>query len=161
LPLVFALTALACGGPQAVESVTLTPETPALEAVLREADRRWEAAGVAPERIVIGPGGAPVRLVPERAPTAETRTRGRGGVYVGIRWMELHNLDVSMAMHEMGHAIGIGAASVVGHPIDDAECLPDAPSRPLMCPVGGTLITEIDLTLACEVAECVHFAPEA
>jgi hypothetical protein len=139
LPLVFALTALACGGPQAVESVTLTPETPALEAVLREADRRWEAAGVAPERIVIGPGG----------------------VYVGIRWMELHNLDVSMAMHEMGHAIGIGAASVVGHPIDDAECLPDAPSRPLMCPVGGTLITEIDLTLACEVAECVHFAPEA
>lgn len=154
---------LTLGCDEAPLSIVLTPQTSELDELLREADRRWEAAGVAPYRIVIGPGGAPVRFVPERAPIAETRTAGRAGKFTAVRWMELYDFNnMAVAMHEMGHALGIGAASVVAHPLDKEECEPDAANRPLMCPVvGGTLITTRDLELACDAGACTHFAPEA
>lgn len=162
-----ALAPLAACLPESVETVTLTPTSPEIEAVLREADARWEAAGVGADRIQIGPGGAPVRLVPERcgsvlpgACVAETRTIGKGTAFAGVRWMELYNLDVGAAAHEMGHAMGIK-----WHPEDiDAQtaaaCAVDAPNRPLMCAHMGASIGEWDVTEACVAGPCEGFSPE-
>lgn len=160
LALVTVALAAACSGPEGVSSVVLTPETPEVEAVLRAADQRWEAAGVAPERIQIGPGGAPVRLVPERAPAAETRTIGRGSEYVGVRWMELYSLDEAVALHELGHVLGINAIGFVRHPFEGSECDVDPSDRPLMCAHVGNRISDQDLELACSAGDCTQFAPE-
>jgi len=148
-------------------SVVLTPETPELDALLREADARWEAAGVAAERIVIGPGGAPVRLVPERAPAAETLTRGRGKEFAGVRWMELYNLDIAVAMHELGHALGIKyhhdelvTAADVENGAEPPPC-GEVSTRATMCSHVGNLIRTEDLELACDAGACMHFTPEA
>lgn len=166
-----ALLALAAVGCKS-ESVTivLSPTTPELEQVLRAADARWEAAGVDPDRIQIAPGGAPVRLVPERcgsilpgACVAETRTTFAGEGLAGVRWMELYSLDVGVATHEMGHALGIQF-----HPDQDLEtypdgaavCAPGAAHRPLMCSHVGVTIAASDLDEACAAGACEHFTPE-
>lgn len=157
------LTALAACAPESVEVVVLTPETPELAALLHAADQRWEAAGVAPERIQIGPGGAPVRLVPERAPVAVTRTRGQGSAYRGVRWMELYSLDVDVATHEVGHALGIDAVGFVRHSLDERDGCTAATMRPIMCShsaPGVDVITSADLELACAAGDCAHFSPE-
>jgi len=152
-----ALALTACM-PESVQVVVLTPETPELEQLLRAADARWEAAGIDADRIQIGPGGAPVRLVPERAPVAETRTVGRGHVFAGVRWVELYSLDLDVATHELGHALHIGMPELDIVHIDDAECQGD--DRPLMCAHVGHRITADDLELACSVGACSHFTPE-
>jgi hypothetical protein len=153
--------------PESVETVVLTPTSPEIEQVLLAADARWEAAGVDPDRIQIGQGGAPVRLVPERCSgtvcTAETRTHKQGTAFRGVRWMELYSLDVGLAAHEIGHALGIDS-----HPDQDPEvhpegveaCAPDAEGRPLMCSHVGAKLTESDLGDACAVGECPRFTPE-
>jgi hypothetical protein len=159
------LLALAACAPEGPVSVVLTPETPELAAVLVEADRRWEAAGVAPERIVLGLHGAPVRVMDlgsmdEGVVTGTTvafRSERRFG---GVRRMGLASLDIANAVHELGHALGIGVGFVT-HPFEsDPACASDAPSRPIMCEVGGDTITELDLTEACSIGACVGFAPE-
>ncbi len=155
---------IACG--QESLSVVLTAESPEVETVLREADARWEAAGVDPDRIIIGPGGAPVTVtyIGETGDgniiLGETNTVGRGGEYTRTKWMKLSSLDLAGAMHEMGHALGIGAASVVSHPIDGSDCEGGFDVRPLMCPHIGNHITEKDLTAACEAGPCKDFIPE-
>jgi hypothetical protein len=164
------LSALAVGCvPDGAVSVTLTPTTPELAAVLVEADRRWEAAGVAPDRIVLGLHGAPVRVaalgsVDEGEVTGKTVGYRSEGEFGGVRRMDLASLDLANVMHELGHALGIGVGFVT-HPFDHGtetvpECDLDAPSRPVMCEVGGDTITELDLTEACSVGACVGFAPE-
>lgn len=159
--LALALLALACA-PESAQSVTLAPDGPRaseIEDVLRAADARWEAAGVAPNRIVIAPGGAPVRLVPDRAPVAETRTRGRGGDFMGVRWVELYDLDIDVATHELGHALGIDAVGFVRHSLDaSGEC--EGEQRPAMCAHVGHAITTADLELACAAGPCDGFTPE-
>jgi len=159
--LLLALCLSACL-PESVEVVVLTPESPEIEFLLRAADERWEKAGVAPERIQIGPGGARVRYVPERAGISETRVTWSAGVFRGVKWMELDVLNVDVATHELGHALGIGRG-LVSHPIEHEQpeaCEPDATNRPLMCSRGGVGITERDLTLACDIGDCTHFTPE-
>lgn len=168
--------ALSACAPEPIETVVLSPESPEVAEALRLADARWEAAGIAADRIVIEPGGSPVRLVerehlhdvPAEA-TDVTRSIGRGGTYVGVRYMELTSLDLDRVTHEMGHAIGINVvaldvASHVDGPETDEEqaklCAADAPNRPLMCRAAGTVITTVDLGLACSVTDCVHFKPE-
>jgi hypothetical protein len=165
-----ALTLLACG-PEAVETVVLSPDTVELEAVLREADARWEAAGVAADRIVIGPGGAPVRVVPQEelrvsskskdVAVAVTRVTGAAGTYVGVRWMELSSLDLNAATHEMGHALGVNVVVLDMPHLDGPECDADAAHRPLMCEAVGDVITAQDLDMACSSTDCTHFTPEA
>lgn len=160
-----ALAAFALAGcvPESVDVVTLTPSTPEVEQALRAADARWEAAGVAPERIQIGPGGAPVRLVPERGITSQTNTVGHGRAFSGVTSMELNGLDPAMVMHEIGHALGIKY-----HPDADPEaepegveaCAPGAAHRPLMCSHIGQAIGAEDLAEACAAGECSHFTPE-
>lgn len=155
--------------PESVETVVLTPTSPEIEAVLLAADARWEAAGVAPERIQVREGGSPVRLVPERCNPetgrciAETRTVGRGTAFGGVRWMELYNLDVGIATHEMGHALGI-KYHPDGDPVAEPEgveaCAPDAPGRPLMCSHVGAAIVSWDVSEACAAGACEHFTPE-
>lgn len=162
---VLALAAAACA-PEAATSVTLAPTSAELADVLRAADARWEAAGVHPDRIQIGPvgssEGAPVRLVPERAPVAETRTYKRGSEYAGVRWVELYSLDVDVATHELGHVLGIEWATEMSRHLDGAEC--DSThahtDRAMMCTHVGGAITAADLALACDVGECVTFSPE-
>lgn len=144
--------------PESVQVVTLTPETPELEQLMRAADARWEAAGVDPDRIQIGPGGAPVRLVPGRAPVAETRTVGRGHVFAGVRWMELYSLDLDVATHEIGHALHIGMPELDIVHIEGAEC--EGADRAMMCAHVGNAIGAHDLELACTVGACTHFSPE-
>lgn len=151
--------ALACGT-ERVETVTLTPTTPAIADVLRAADARWEAAGVDPDRIRIGEGGAPVRLVPDRAPIAETRIVKRGRAFAGVRWVELFDLDVDIATHELGHALGIEWATDHSRHLDEGDCTAPHAERPLMCAVGGGTITAADLALACDVGACAGFEPE-
>lgn len=154
--------------PESVKSVTLTPESPEMEAVLRAADARWEAAGVDPDRIKIGPGGAPVRLVTERCGgisedlcIAETRTHMQGTAFRGVRWMELYSLDVDLATHEMGHALGIEFHLDDETHDGDPACNPDLPVRPTMCSHVGNVIASADLDRACSSGECEHFTPEA
>jgi hypothetical protein len=156
--------------PESVEVVVLTPESPEVEAVLRAADARWEAAGVAPDRIQIAAGGAPVRLVPERCGSviigkcvAETRRVMRGRAYAGVRFMELYSLDVDVAAHEMGHALGIHFhidQDAELHPDGIADCAPDAAHRPLMCSSNGPSIAAVDLGEACAAGACEGFTPE-
>ena len=165
-----ALVLLAGCLPESVEAVVLTPTTPEVEQVLRAADARWEAAGVAPDRIQIAPGGAPVRLVPERCESilpgscvAETRTMGRGHAFAGVRWMELYNLDVDIATHEMGHALGIKFhpdQDTQNYPDGVADCGADVTSRPLMCSHVGAVISASDLDEACAAGPCERFTPE-
>jgi hypothetical protein len=77
--------------------------------------------------------------------------------------MELYNLDVGVATHEMGHALGIDF-----HPDQDPEehpegveaCAPDAPSRPLMCSHVGPKLLDSDVSDACAVGACGGFTPE-
>ena len=165
-PLVLAATGLAGCLPESVDVVVLSPTTPEIEAALRAADARWEAAGVAPSRIQIGPGGAPVRLVPERlalaggAGVSETRTTKRGSAFAGVRWIELASLEPGIVLHELGHALDIEF-----HPdAEDAEgveaCAQDVAHRPLMCAHAGSAIGEGDLAAACAAGDCSHFTPE-
>lgn len=156
-----ALLALAVGClPEPVETVVLTPTSPEIEAALLAADARWEAAGVDVDRIQIGEGGAPVRLVPERGLASETRTTRKGTAFAGVRWVELNSLDPAMVAHELGHALGIEF-----HPDDPgepgvADCAPGAPHRPLMCAHIGAELGEQDLSLACDAGPCSGFSPE-
>jgi hypothetical protein len=163
--------ALAAGClPESVDVVVLTPTTPEVEQVLLAADARWEAAGVAPDRIQIAPGGAPVRLVPERCGSilpgkcvAETRRVMRGHAFRGVRWMELYDLDVDVAAHEMGHALGIKFhidADVESYPDGVADCGSDGAHRPLMCSSAGPAIVASDLDAACSAGACERFTPE-
>lgn len=159
LPLIALFGAVGCL-PDPVETVVLTPTSPEVDQALRAADARWEAAGVAPDRIQIGPGGAPVRLVPERGTTSETKTTKRGSAFAGVRWMELNSLEPAMVLHELGHALDIE-----WHPDqlgqDGVEaCAPDAPNRPLMCSHIGKAIGVEDLSAACAAGDCTHFNPE-
>ena len=106
IALFLALAALGCAA-EAPVSVTLTPESEAVGEALRAADARWEAAGVAADRIVVaavGSEGTPVRLVPARAGSSETRVSYRGGDFAGVKWIELDSLNLNMVTHEMGHA---------------------------------------------------------
>jgi hypothetical protein len=156
------LAALALAGclPESVDVVVLTPDSPEIEQALRAADARWEAAGVAPSRIQIGPGGAPVRLVPERGITSETRTTKRGSAYAGVRWIELNSLDSKMVLHELGHVLDIEFHPDQESPEGVEACAPGAPNRPLMCSHIGEAITEGDLAAACAAGDCSHFNPE-
>lgn len=162
-----ALLALAAGClPEPIEVVVLTPTSPEIEQVLLAADARWEAAGVAPDRIQIGPGGAPVRLVPERCDSvlpgkcvAQTKTTYRGTALSAVRWIELYSLDVAVATHEMGHALGI-QFHPDQYPDGGEVCAPDAPNRPLMCSHVGTVIAQYELGEACAAGGCGHFTPE-
>jgi hypothetical protein len=168
VPALLCLAALASGCSAPDVSVVLTPTTPELATVLVEADRRWEAAGVAPDRIVLGLHGAPVRVAEELGhvhdgasevlgKTVGYRSERRFG---GVRRMDLASLDLANVVHELGHALGIGVG-FVSHPFDsDPACALDAPSRPVMCEVGGDTITELDLTEACDIGACVAFNPE-
>lgn len=160
---VIALTLSACA-PEAVR-VTLTPATAEIEAVLLEADARWEKAGVAADRITIGEGGAPVTVKDlgwaEEGPVlGVTVGRKRGREFIGVRRMELAALDLPEVIHEMGHALGIAVGRV--HPFEETgECDPEITERPNMCAIdAGALITEKDLTEACAVGACTHFTPE-
>jgi len=165
--LAVALLALSACLPESVESVTLSPTTVELEALLVAADARWEAAGVEADRIVIAPvgssDGAPVRLVPERAGTGQTVQMGEGRAFVGVRWMELDRLDLDLATHELGHALGIGGP---GHYIqhldaDEPEaCALPAAERPVMCAHVGAVLDAATLGLACDTGTCTHFTPE-
>lgn len=160
------LVAVGCM-PESVETVVLTPTTPELARVLRAADARWEAAGVDPDRIQIAEDGAPVRLVPERCVDgiclAQTGIHMQAEAFRGVRWMELYSLDVDVAAHEMGHALGI-QFHVDGDPAHDPEgaaaCAPDADGRPLMCSHGGQKLTELDVGEACAVGACSGFTAE-
>lgn len=152
------LAAVACL-PESVHSVTLTPTSPEVETVLLAADARWEAAGVAADRIVIGPGGSPVSYVPERAPVSETRVIGRGSAYAGVRWIELADLTIDTAVHEMGHALGINVVALDGEDhVRGGGC--EGNTRAVMCAHVGNAITVDDLDLACSVGACSHFTPE-
>lgn len=163
---VLALVALALSACASEEtSVVLTPTTPEIAAVLAEADARWEAAGVAPERIVLGLHGAPVRVVDlgsvEAGPVMGKTVAGWHDDHVRVRRMDLAVLTLPEVMHEMGHALGVGVG-FNHHPLDRAgECDTGTEARPVMCAVGaGALITELDLTEACSVGACVGFSPE-
>ncbi len=158
----FALAALVLAGclPESVESVVLTPDSPEIEQALRAADARWEAAGVDPDRIQIGPGGAPVHLVPERGITSQTNTTGHGRAFSGVTSMELNGLDLPMVTHEMGHALGIKFHPDALDAQGVEECLPGAEGRPLMCSHVGHEITAGDLTEACAAGPCSGFSPE-
>jgi hypothetical protein len=158
-----ALLALSACLPDPVTSVVLTPETPELEALLLDADGRWEAAGVDPDRIRIAPGGAPVRLVPERAPMSETSVIGRGSAFAGVRWVELDRLDLDVATHELGHVLGIGGPGQYVRHLDEREpeaCALPPEARPLMCSHAGALLDASSLELACDAGDCARFAPE-
>ena len=162
--LALALAAAACA-PEAATTITLAPTSAALYDTLRAADARWEAAGVHPDRVVIaevGGEGALVRLVPERAPVAETRVIKHASAYTGVRWVELYSLDVDVATHELGHVLGIEWASETSKHLDGAECDPSLPhaERALMCAHVGGAIDALSLALACTVGECVGFSPE-
>lgn len=157
-----ALAALGLVGclPENVETVVLTPTSPEIEQALRAADARWEAAGVDPDRIQIGPGGAPVTLVPERGIASETRVTYAAEAFRGVKWIELNSIDPNMVTHEMGHALGIQF-----HPDDPGElgaeeCAQGAEGRPLMCSHVGARIGAEDLGEACAAGACPHFTPE-
>lgn len=164
--LIVLLTLAACASEGPV-SVVLTPTTPELAAVLAEADARWEAAGVDPDRIVLGSHGAPVRIVEDLGhvhvgATVLGKTVGYRSdrKFGGVRRMDLASLDIDNVVHELGHALGIGVG-FTPHPFDrDGACDPNAPNRPIMCAAGGTAITELDLAEACSIGECNHFTPE-
>lgn len=168
---IFSCAVLAACAPTPVESVTLTPTGEHAEAIagaLREADARWERAGVAPDRIQIGDDGAPVTLVDslpqinhEHVVLGETRTRGRGSAFMGVRWMHLASLDSYVVTHEMGHALGIYAIGFTRHHDAEGDCEAPEETSPVMCAVGGGAITELDLSIACEVGDCTHFNPES
>lgn len=153
-------------------SVVLTPTTPEIATVLVEADARWEAAGVAPDRIVIGLHGAPVRVADlgsVEAGTVMGRTvvrKRQDSPSIRVRSMDLAGLTLPEVMHEMGHALG-AAVGFNAHPGEHAEgefpgaCAEGVMPRPIMCAVGaGALITETDLTMVCEAGACMHFTPE-
>lgn len=157
-----ALVSLAACLPESVQSVTLSPATPELAAVLRAADARWEAAGVDPERIVVAPvgsvEGAPVTLVPELAPVSITRVLGKGGAFVGVEWMHLSSLELDIATHELGHALGIYG---FGEHVTGPDCADESEARPVMCAiVHDSVLSEADLDLACGAGACTGFAPE-
>lgn len=158
--LAVALLALAACAPEAVESVTLTPTSPEIEDVLRAADARWEAAGVDPDRIVIAEGGAPVRYTPEHAPVSETRIVKRGFSFAGVRFVDLAALDVDVATHELGHALGVDWATPESHHLVGAECDLPALERPTLCASAGSVITAEDLAAVCAVGACRWFTPE-
>lgn len=140
-------------------SIVLSPTTDEIKTLLIEADKRWETAGVSADRIIISSSrGAPVTFDPSLAPVSYTQTHGRSGVLTRVSSMVLSDLDISTAMHEMGHALGIGAASFVSHPFPQEVC--DVQDQPLMCPIIGKLITTLDLEEACSVGECTHFMTE-
>lgn len=163
----FLALALAACAPESVTSVTLSPTSPEIEAALRAADARWEAAGVDPDRIVIALGGAPVTVVPERCAggkcVSETRTHMQAFAFRGVRWIELANLDSAAVAHEVGHALGI-EFHPDGDPAADPEgvelCAPGAADRPLMCSHAGAQITALDVSDACAAGPCVGFRPE-
>lgn len=162
-PLLLAALGLPGCLPESVDVVVLTPDTPEIEQALRAADARWEAAGVAPGRIQIREGGAPVRLVPERGNTSQTNTVGHGHAFSGVRSMDLNSLDPAMVLHEMGHALGIKFhpdGDPVADPAGVEVCAPGAAGRPLMCSHIGRAIAADDLAEACAAGDCSHFTPE-
>lgn len=159
-----AILAAACA-PAPVESVTLTPtgdRAGEIAAALRAADARWEAAGVAPERILIGGGGAPVRF----APTPEgyagvTHLLFRDRVFAGVDSIDLSSADVDVVAHELGHALGIGWPMLDDDHAPEEVCAhAPEPHRPVMCGRGGVAITAADLDMACGAGTCDHFSPE-
>lgn len=157
-----ALVSLAACLPESVESVTLSPATPELAVLLAEADARWEAAGVHPDRVIVAPvgsaEGAPVTLNPELAPASITRVTGRGSAFAGVQFMRLSSLRLDDATHEVGHALGLYRGG--GH-VDGPECAKDALARPVMCAyVHNSVLTGADLDLACEAGACVGYSPE-
>jgi hypothetical protein len=161
-PLALLALASACQ-PESVKVVVLTPSTPEIAEALRAADARWEAAGVDPDRIQIGPGGAPVRLVPERGNTSQTNTVGHGHAFSGVTSMDLNCLDAGMVLHEVGHALGIKYhrdADAAADPAGVEACAPDAANRPLMCSHVGHEISADDLAEACAAGACDQFSPE-
>lgn len=166
--LAVALLALSACLPESTDSVALSPTTVELEALLLAADARWEAAGVEADRIIIAPvgssDGAPVRLVPERAPTSQTVQMGQGHAFVGVRWMELDRLDLDVATHELGHALGIGGPGHYIQHLDGAEpeaCARPVAERPVMCAYVGAVLDEASLGLACDTGACTEYAPES
>jgi hypothetical protein len=157
-----ALATLAACLPESVQSVTLSPATSDLAAVLHAADARWEAAGVAPDRLIVAPvgsaEGAPVRYTPERAPVSVTRVIGQGSAWAGVRWIELADLTLDTATHELGHALGINLSVLDAEHV--ADCGDDQPARAVMCAHVGGAITDADLAMACEAGACVGYSPE-
>jgi hypothetical protein len=162
---VIALALSACA-PEGPVSVTLTPATAEIEAILLEADARWEKAGVDADRIVIGDGGAPVN-VKELGSVKQGHIGGLTVAYRsnrkfgGVRSMTLDALNLVVVMHEMGHAMGVGVGFVT-HPFEDTgDCDPEVTDRHNMCAINsGALITEKDLSEVCSVGICTHFTPE-
>lgn len=154
--LVVAALAVGCL-PESTKSVTLTPATPEIADALRAADARWEAAGVDPDRIIVGDGGASVTLAPERGPTSLTMQVYRAEAFVGVRRIELNKLDVGIVTHELGHAMGADDAEGA---LDVGECERTLPTRPVMCEHVGRTITADDLAQVCADGGCGAFNPE-
>ena len=152
------LAALALGClPNPTHSVTLTPATPEVETALLAADARWEAAGVDPNRIIIGPGGAPVTFDPTMGPAAITTQIYEADVFVGVRRIELNMLTADVVAHEMGHAMGALDAENMQ---DTGPCVRDAATRPVMCEHTGNAIVADDLAQVCSDGGCGAFKPE-
>lgn len=160
-----ALAALlaACGEPYP-STIYLAPEDATLAALAVAADKRWEAAGAAPERVVVVPRGTPGAVPLRWQPTSSIRRVCRvpdnyypeaavGGC-VEYNSDEIPKrvwlaVDASQGCmdHEMGHLLG-----VVDH-ISAAGALMREDS-------GSWQITEADLEAVCSAGDCTGWTPE-